>query len=169
MRKVILNLCTSLDGYIEGSNGEIDWCLTDQDYAMTPFLERIDTLFLGRISYEQLERDFPQGFAGKQKIVFSTTLNPSTTKHRVISGDMVQAVETIKQEEGKDIWLFGGASLLKSFLEHGLVDELMIAIHPLLLGSGKALLKDLTKRVELELTNTITYNTDLVQLFYKVK
>jgi len=48
MRKIILNLCTSLDAFIEGANGEIDWCFTDQDYSMTPFLERIDTIFFGR-------------------------------------------------------------------------------------------------------------------------
>ncbi|MEM7572045.1 MAG: dihydrofolate reductase family protein [Bacteroidota bacterium] len=166
-RKIILNLCTSLDGYIEGAQGEIDWCYTDQDYGMTAFLESVDTIFFGRHSYKQLLEMAPEAFADKQKVVFSTTLS-ATKDIQVLSGDVKTEVLQILAKSGKNIWLFGGAQLINSLLELGLVDEMMVAVHPLLLGSGKSLVGELSQRVQLELKDTITYSTGLVQLIYGV-
>lgn len=168
-RKVILNLCTSLDSYIEGANGEIDWCLTDQDYSMTEFLNQIDTIFFGRISYEQLIREMPNAFDDKQRIVFSKTLKSNTKASRVISENIGVEVEEILQEPGKDIWLFGGASLTTDMLNLNLVDELIISVHPLILGGGLPLFKEVASRIRLTLMNTKTFSTGLVQLYYKVE
>ena len=167
-RKIILNLCTSLDGYIEGAQGEIDWCFTDQDYGMTPFLEGVDTIFFGRHSYEQLLEMAPGAFADKQKVVFSTTMK-ETPGVRIIAGEQKAAIQQLLVEPGKNIWLFGGAVLINSLLELGLVDEMMVAVHPLLLGSGKPLIGDIQQRVQLELKDTVTYSSGLVQLIYTVK
>ena len=95
MREIILNLCTSLDSYIEGPNGEFDWCFTDQDYSMTAFLDRIDTIFLGRKSYEQLERDAPDAFSNKKKIVFSNSLKNEDNDLQIISSDIEKEVKEI--------------------------------------------------------------------------
>jgi dihydrofolate reductase len=75
MRKVVLNLAVSLDGFIEGPNGEYDWCLTDQDYGMTEFFTRTNTIFIGRQSYEMIAGAEDEYFPTIQKIyVFSDTL-----------------------------------------------------------------------------------------------
>lgn len=162
-------MCTSLDSYIEGKNGEIDWCLTDQDYSMTPFLERIDTIFFGRLSYEQLVREMPNAFADKSSIVFSKTLKNNDLSPRVIDKDIKEEVEKIKAEPGKDIWLFGGASLVTTMMNLNLIDELMISIHPLVLGEGKPLFVDIDSRKKLKLVDSKTFSTGLVQLYYDVK
>ncbi|HYX07740.1 MAG TPA: dihydrofolate reductase family protein [Bacteroidales bacterium] len=167
-RKIVLSLCTSLDFFIEGENGAIDWCLTDQDYSMTSFLERIDTILLGRISYEQLIRDLPNAFADKRKIVFSTSLRNVEKGYELIKAAPDQAMHEILSAPGKDLWLFGGAKLAASFLTHNLIDEMMISIHPLLLGKGKPLFHDFDKRTNLKLTDSKVFSTGLVQLYYQV-
>ncbi len=169
MRKVILNLCTSLDSFIEGEKGEIDWCFTDQDYSMTDFLNRVDTIFYGRKSYELQQQLMPQGFPGKKDIVFSTTLKNISKDSTIINGNIAEEVKKIQQQSGKDIWLFGGANLTSTFLGLKLVDELIISIHPLLLGKGKPLFADISDRITLKLTDTKTFSTGLVQLYYKVE
>jgi len=167
-RKIIINLCTSLDAFIEGANGEIDWCLMDQDYGMTAFLNRIDTIFFGRKSYEQLLTLAPNAFADKNKVVFSTSLK-SYKPDVLISSNMEQTTQEILNSEGKDIWLFGGASLITDMMNSDLVDEMMIAVHPLILGGGKPLFVDIETRKQLKLMDTVTYSTGLVQLIYEVE
>lgn len=168
-RKIILNLCTSLDSFIEGENGEIDWCFIDQDYSMTEFLDGIDTIFIGRKSYEQLIQEMPNAFSEKNKIVFSKTLKESKDNSQIISGNIEDMVNKIINKSGKNIWLFGGASLTTIFMNLNLVDELMISVHPLILGKGKPLFIDIQNRRKLELIDTKTFSTGLVQLFYKIK
>lgn len=169
MRKIIVNLCCSLDSFIEGANGEIDWCFTDQDYGMTTFLNRVDTLIFGRHSYVQLLEMAPDAFSDKQRIVISKTLQTEDKNTRIISSNVKEEIQKLINQPGKDIWFFGGASLLSSFLNLDLIDELMIAVHPLILGSGKPLFTDIHQRKKLKLTDTKTYSTGLVQLFYKVE
>ncbi|WP_437398749.1 dihydrofolate reductase family protein [Flagellimonas lutimaris] len=168
-RKVILNLCTSLDFYIEGKNGEIDWCFTDQDYGMTEFLNRIDTIFIGRKSYEQLIKEMPNAFADKKKIVFSKTLNSVDKNLTIIKNNFEESVNRITKSEGKDIWLFGGADLTTNMINANLVDKLMISVHPLILGNGKPLFIDIHNRQNLELIDTKTFSSGLVQLLYKME
>ena len=167
-RKIILNLCTSLDFFIEGANGEIDWCFIDQDYSMTEFLGKIDTILFGRKSYEQLIELMPEGFPGKTRVVCSNNPDYAPQDVRVIRGDLKTEVASLIQEPGLDIWLFGGSVLASSMLEEGLIDSLMISVHPLLLGKGKPLFPDLLSRLPLELTDCRTFSTGLVQLYYSV-
>jgi len=99
----------------------------------------------------------------------STTLNEVKDKNTtLINKDVTATVNKIKNEQGKDIWLFGGASLVTTFMNEGLVDELELAVHPILLGSGKPLFQNISKRIKLELTNSKVYDSGLVQLFYNV-
>ncbi|WCT12129.1 dihydrofolate reductase family protein [Mucilaginibacter jinjuensis] len=171
MRKVILNLAVSLDGFIEGPNGEYDWCLMDQDYGLTEFWDSIDTLFVGRKSYELLTNTGEiSHFSSAKMYVFSDTL--AEVQHdnvEIISGaNLVEDVNAIKNQEGKSIWFFGGASLLSSFMANGLVDEFLLSIHPILLGGGKALFQSITERTDLQLVETIPYSSGLVQLRYQL-
>lgn len=168
-RKIVLNLCTSLDSYIEGKNEEIDWCFTDQDYGMTEFLNRIDTIFFGRKSYEQLVREMPNAFSDKKKVVFSKTLKSDDSNLKIIRENIEGEVKGIVNSEGKDIWLFGGANLTTDMINANLVDELMISIHPLILGNGKHLFIDINKRRKLTLIDNKTFSTGLVQLSYKIE
>src|SRR5215831_14635414 len=102
MRKVILNLALSLDSLIEGPNGEYDWCFNDQDYGLTDFFKRIDTIFFGRKSYELVLQNNDGYFDSKRWYVFSTTLNEvERTNATLISKDVATAVNKIKNEPGK--------------------------------------------------------------------
>jgi dihydrofolate reductase len=172
MRKVILGLAVSLDGFIEGPNGEYDWCFTDQDYGMTEFYQRIDSVFYGRKSYEltlsmgdSIDEVMP-GFPKLKEYVFSNTWKEVKPGVILISGDIETQVRQIKNNPGKDIWLFGGASLTTSLLNFGLVDEINLAVHPILLGDGKRLFNQISKRTLLTLTDTKKYSSGLVSLTY---
>jgi dihydrofolate reductase len=170
MRKIILQLAVSLDGFIEGPNGEFDWCFTDDDYGMTEFFKSIDAVFMGRKSYEltlSMGGSVPPGFPQLREYVFSNSLNKVEGERILISGDLAKEVNKIKKEPGKNIWLFGGAALTTSFINLDLVDEMALAVHPVLLGAGKTLFQNIPDRVPLQLINTQTYPSGLVMLSYK--
>jgi dihydrofolate reductase len=166
MRKVILNVAVSLDGFIEGPNGEYDWCFTDGDYGMTSFLENIDAIFFGRKSYQLFITSFSHMWNDKRHYVFSNSLKSLDTNAILISGEMESKVAELKEESGKDIWLFGGADLTTSFLKGGLIDEFLLAVHPVILGQGKPLFKGIDKRIWLKLLESKTYESGLIQSRY---
>jgi len=170
MRKVILGLAVSLDSFIEGPNGEYDWCFTDQDYGMKHFLKRVDCLFMGRKTYEMAATvgDGGTGFSKMKSYVFSTTLDSVNKDAILIKGDIKNEVEKIKSENGKDIWLFGGAGLTASLMNLGLIDYMWLAVHPILLGGGKPLFCNIKKRINLRLIDTQTYDTGLVSVVYEI-
>ncbi|MBA2745084.1 MAG: dihydrofolate reductase [Flavisolibacter sp.] len=171
MRKLILQVAVSLDGYIEGPNGEYDWCLTDQDYGMKAFLQRVDSMFIGRKSYEltqKMDASAMAPFAHLATYVFSTTLSEVKQGDVLIKENIASEVKRIKLEPGKDIWLFGGASLTTSLLKANLVNEISLAVHPLVLGAGKMLFSDIPERMPLQLVDTKSYSSGLVSLTYSV-
>lgn len=179
MRKIILNLAVSLDGYIEGPNGEYDWCIMDDDMNFSGFLNSIDTIFFGRRSYEVFKQYTPLPTApqseqeiytltqAKKKYVFSYVLNaaadPSVT---IINSPFHDYVTTLKQQPGKDIWLFGGANLITSFANASLIDEYQLSIHPIILGAGKPLFTDILRRIPLTLKQSQTFRSGVTQLSY---
>lgn len=175
MRKLILGLAITLDGYIEGPNGEYDWCFTDQDYGLSEFFGRIDAMFIGRKSYEiaqqYAEQNNGETIPGMPKLteyVFSSTLETVKENAILISAHTIAQARSIKELPGKDIWLYGGASLTQSFMKEGLVDELWLSVHPILLGSGKLLFQEQDYRTPLTLLESKTYETGLVSLRYAI-
>ncbi len=168
MRKIILNVAVSLDGFIEGPNGEFDWCFTDQDYGMTNFMNGIDAIFFGRKSYELVLQMDKNPYPDKIKYVFSTTITNVEGNAKLISQNAEEAVKNIINQNGKDIWLFGGSILFTSLLNAGFVDEIQLAVHPILLGKGKPLFGELKERIYLKQFDTKTFSTGLVQLFYRL-
>lgn len=178
MRKVILNLAVSLDGFIEGPNGEIDWCIMDDDMNFDAFLSGIDTMFYGRVSYDAwgnfqpdentspAEKIMWQSIHAKNKFVFSSQ-NRQDDKATFISSHIAEKVTAIKEQPGKDIWLYGGANLIKTFIQLGLIDVYKMSVHPVVLGSGKPLFEDVKERIGLKLTGTNVYRSGVVELTYE--
>jgi dihydrofolate reductase len=172
MRKIILGLAVSLDSFIEGPGGEYDWCFTDQDYGLKELLSRVDAVFMGRKSYEltmTMDDIGIEGFSELKNYVFSTTLENVAGGATLIKNNIKTEVERIKNQAGKDIWLFGGAGLTSSLINLGLVDELSLAVHPILLGQGTPLFRDIRNRIRLELAGSKTYSTGLISLTYLIK
>jgi len=178
MKKVILDLATTLDGFIEGPNGEIDWCILDNDMNFDGFIASVDTIFYGRVSYDAWGNFQPdsnasaeeqllwQGVHSKNKFVFSSQQRQDG-KATFISADIAGAVNEIKKQNGKDIWLYGGASLIKTFINLGLIDTYRISVHPVALGKGKPLFENLKERVGLRLIKTNSFKSGVVQLIYE--
>lgn len=180
MKKIILDLAVTLDGFIEGPNGEIDWCIMDDDMDFDGFLSGIDTIFYGRVSYDTWGNYQPDAGAGvaeqnlwknvhaKNKFVFSSR-HRQDENATFISGHITDKVAEIKQQGGKDIWLYGGASLIRSFIGAGLIDVYRISVHPVALGAGKPLFENLQERVKLKLIKTNVFRSGVVQLIYETE
>ncbi|NRF40397.1 dihydrofolate reductase family protein [Pedobacter foliorum] len=175
MRKLVLGLAVTLDGYIEGPNGEYDWCFTDQDYGLNEFFTRVDAIFIGRKSYEMAQQyadsnngELVPGMPSMTEYVFSKTLKSVKEGAMLVSDDSIAEARRIKEQPGKDIWLFGGASLTDALMKEGLVDELWMSVHPILLGTGKPLFRSQESRTKLTLLESKTYETGLVSLRYSI-
>jgi dihydrofolate reductase len=144
MRKVILGVAVSLDGFIEGPNGEYDWCPPPSKKEMDDFMGKIDSIFFGRKSFELIGAS---AFPDKALFVFSNSLKKVDGKNvHLLSGDIVSQVKEIKNKPGKDIWLYGGASLTTTFINEGLIDEMWLGMVPIILGKGKPLFYDIRQR-----------------------
>jgi dihydrofolate reductase len=182
MRKIILDLAVTLDGFIEGPNGEIDWCIFDDasgsDDFLGDLLEEIDTIFYGRISYDlwgnwQPDKNSPpeikkayDAIHSKKKYVFSSTkVNDKNVV--TISSDIKYNVEKILNEPGKNIWLYGGGKLITTFLNLGLIDEFRLAVHPVILGAGKYLFNDIKSRINLKFQNVKSSKSGVTVLTYE--
>jgi dihydrofolate reductase len=169
MRKVVSGFAASLDGYIEGPNGEYDWILIDKEIDFSEQMKRYDAFFYGRKSYEAVVKMGTNTSPGTVHYVFSNSLDSVAPGFTLIRGDIKNKILQMKQEPGKDIAVFGGANLLARLLDLNVVDELSIAIIPVLLGRGKPMVDELTSRVWLSLVKTHTYSNGTVQLTYTVK
>jgi dihydrofolate reductase len=169
MRRVILFIAASLDGYIARPSGEIDWLFTDQDYGYTEFLASVDTVLIGRKTYEQVLTfgEFP--YQEKQSYVFSRDPGFDASPHaETIRTDIKAFVDTLRRSDGKDTWLVGGAALIHPFLEHELLDELILSVHPILLGSGIPLFSETALTTPLQCLASQCYDSGLVQMKYRV-
>ena len=182
MRKIVLDLAVTLDGFIEGPNGEIDWCIMDGDImdgesGFGAFLNSIDTIFYGRVSYDLWGQFQPDSNAAaaeqqlwktvhsKKKYVFSHQPKDDG-KATYIHGDIAAQVAAIKQQPGKNIWLYGGGKLITTFIAQGLIDVYRLAVHPVLLGEGKPLFSGFKNRVGLSLINSTSHKSGVVLLEY---
>ena len=140
MRRVLYRVAASLDGFIAGPNGEIDWIVPDPTADFASLYASVDTVLIGRRTYElTLQPGAPPWPAGWNIYVCSRTLDPG--QHRgvsVIGVDLEATVAALRAEAGRDIWLFGGGSLFASLLAADLVDDIQLAIMPVLLSIDSA-------------------------------
>lgn len=177
-RRIIVDLAVTLDGFIEGENGEIDWCIMESEMGFIDFLNQIDTILYGRKSYDlwgqytpktedtDTEREMWELVHSKEKYVFSRTQKGTDNKAIFINENIREEVNKLKNKPGKDIWLYGGASLITNFINLGLVDEFRLSVHPVILGEGRPLFIDIKQRMNLKLINTRTFSSGVVQLIY---
>jgi dihydrofolate reductase len=192
MRKVILAMQMTLDGFSTGPNGEMDWlpafdneeAWKDLHQEMWNQIENADTMLLGRVTYQiwetywpaaatnpnstENDRKFSRYAEETQKIVVSNTLDKVNWRNtRLLKGNIAEEVLKLKQQSGKNMYLVGGASLAQTFTNLGLIDEYRIIIHPVILGNGKPLLRDVNVRRKLKLIDTKTYHSGAVGVNYQ--
>ena len=164
-------MAASLDGYIAGPHGEVDWIVQDPDVDFAERFEQFDTFLVGRRTYESMVRAGRGTIPGKRLLVFSRTLlqsdHPGVT---LISERIGETVAGLRGRSGLDIWLFGGGVLFRSLLDLGLVDTVEIAVIPVLLGDGVPVLPPPSRQTRLLLTRHREYpKTGIISLEYAVQ
>lgn len=188
MRKLIICLHTSLDGYAAGPGGEMDWIRFDDalfDFV-GQFTEQSDTALYGRVTYNMMDAYWPT--AGDQpnasrhgkhhsswynkveKVVISESLQADPEKKRtVISGDLKGNIENLKGQPGQNILLFGSPSIVRQLQEHNLIDDYWLMVNPVILGSGISLFAKDIHKLDLELVETKHFSCGVAGLNFKKK
>lgn len=170
-RKVVLYIAMSLDGFIAGKNDELDF-LTQvekegEDYGYAQFIETIDTVIMGRKTYE-IVLSFGVGFphADKKSYILTRTSRDTEANVNFFNGNINTLIDDLKKTDGKNIFIDGGAKVVHLLLKNQLIDELIISIIPVLLGDGIRLFKGEEPEQKLELISTKAFEKGLVQLHY---
>jgi dihydrofolate reductase len=183
MRKLIYSMGVSLDGFIAGPGGEIDWSAPDEELHRfhNQQAKEIGTHFCGRRLYEvmtywetadqnpsmgEIELEFARIWQAMPKVVFSTTLEKVEGNARLASGDVAEEVAELKEQQGKDLAV-GGAGLAAAFIELGLVDEYRLFVSPVILGGGTPYFPTQDERTDLELVERQTFGSRVVYLRYQ--
>jgi dihydrofolate reductase len=176
MRKLSLFIATSLDGYIAKPNDDLSFLKLvekeGEDYGYTEFTANIDTIILGRRTYDWVLREIGTSHYdnGERNVyVITRTERQSVGKTKFYTGNLKELVQQLKSENGKNIYCDGGAEIVNELLKSDLIDELIVSIVPVLVGNGIRLFKDGRPEQQLELVNTKTFDTGLIQLHYKRK
>lgn len=184
MRKLKLQMQVSVDGFVAGPEGQLDWMTWELDDKLLQFINSFtdssDTILLGRkmtegfINYwegvvnnqpDSPEFSFAQKMVNIPKIVFSKTLKSIAGKNTTLeNGDLVTAVNNLKNQDGKDIIVYGGANFVSSLIKNNLIDEMNLFVNPTAIGKGMAIF---TERTNLKLTNSKFYECGIVVNKYK--
>ena len=179
---------TSLDGFVGGPNGEMNWInINDEifDFVAT-MTDKADTALYGRVTYEMMQGYWPT--AGEQpnaskhdkehsawynkvsKIVLSKTLSKKALDNTTVIGDqLADNINKIKKQDGKNILIFGSPTASHSLLSQGLIDEFWLFVNPVLLGQGIPLFKDVTEKTKLKLIETKIFSCGVIALHYETK
>ncbi len=186
MRKVVLFMHVTLDGFVAGVNGEMDWIDHSEEifeYA-DQLISQSDTALYGRITYQMMESFWPtahqQPTATKHdiahtswynkvsKFVVSRTMKdanlPNTT---IINNHLVEEIVTLKQAQDKDILMFGSPTVAHALMAENLIDDYWLFVNPVLLGEGKSLFSDIKQRIHLKLTTSKTFASGTIGLHYQ--
>lgn len=159
-----------MDGYIaREEDGGIDWLFSDADYGYRQFYDSVDAVIMGRKTYE-LEQKLGVKHEGKRCYVFSRRRSRKGKEGHGAEfvRDAAEFTRRIVQEDSpKDVWLEGGGEVVSALMNEGLVDEIILSIHPIILGRGIPLFRNMNE-ARLELTKSTAYESGLVQLHYKV-
>ena len=181
----------SLDGYIAGPNGELDWENQDTEiggYLIPELLKTVDTMIIGRVLYEEFFEawpamakdpnmpkeivDFAYWVEDTPKVVISKTLDKVTWNNSILVNvkndeDILREVKQLKEQSGGDIVLFGGVRLAQTLVRLGVVDEYRFKFQPIVLGKGKHLFEDLTEQRKLNLTFSKAFKAGVMALYYE--
>ena len=188
MRKLIFFMHTSLDGFVAGLNGEMDWINIDDaifDFVAT-MTNKADTALYGRVTYDMMQSYWPT--AGEKpnaskhdiehsawynkvlKVILSKTISEKGLDNTKVIGDrLADNINKIKKQEGKNILIFGSPTASHSLLSQGLIDEFWLFVNPVLLGHGIPLFKGVPERTKLKLIETKTFSCGVIALHYETK
>lgn len=176
MRKLSLFIATSLDGYIAKPNDDLSFLKlvekVGEDYGYAEFTANIDTIILGRKTYDYVLREIGSSHYdnGQRDVyVITKTAKPDAGKTTFYTGKLSDLIKRLKAESGKNIYCDGGAEIINELLQHDLIDELIISVIPILVGDGTRLFKDNRPEQQLEFVSAKSFETGLVQLHYKRK
>lgn len=177
---------TSLDGFVAGPNGEMNWIKVDEemfDFVAT-MTAQADTVLYGRVTYEMMQGYWPTAgdkpnaskhdkehsawYNKVSKIVLSKTMQETGLHNTKVIRDQLQDnINILKQQEGKNILIFGSPRASKSLLNEGLIDEFWLFVNPLILGKGMLLFKDITGTTKLKLVESKTFASGVIALHYR--
>lgn len=168
MRRIILYSAASMDGFIAGPANEIDWLFHDQDYGFTAFFDSVDTTIMGYTTYAET-RKFPEfPFPGKSNYVLTRDhADEKDTRYIFLTLFSDEFFSEMKQEPGGDIWLVGGGEINRLFLEHDLIDCIVLSYHPVIIGTGKTLFPGSEFRKLFHVTNTQLFPSGLFQVTFE--
>lgn len=190
MRKIILLMHVSLDGFVTGPNGEMDWIIhteEEQNYV-TDLLNTVDTVLFGRVTYQMMESFWPTvpshpvlskskyhaehavWIEKTEKIVFSKTLDKvEWSNSRLVKEHIAEEVAKMKQQPGKNIVMIASSGLAQTFMQLGLIDEYRINVNPIVVGGGRPLFKNIKDRIDLKLAEAKTFRSGVVGLVYGIR
>lgn len=188
MRNLILFMHTSLDGFVGGPNGELNWAsINDEIFDFVATLtEKADTALYGRVTYDMMQSYWPTAatqpnatkhdkehsvwYSQVAKVVLSRTISEEGLENTtVISDHLTENINKIKNQDGKNILIFGSPTASHSLLSEGLIDEYWLFVNPVLLGNGIPLFKGVTEKTRLKLLETKIFDCGVIALHYGTK
>lgn len=186
MRKLKLQMQLSLDGFVAGPNGEMDWMVWNWDEPLNKYVgditESVDCIVLGRvlaqgfIDYWANAAANPETVPGAQKlndtpkVVFTKTLESNEWSNTTLAkGDLVEEITALKNQSGNDIIAYGGGNFVSDLIKHNLIDEYHLFINPTILGNGMPIFKSLEDKLNLQLIESRGFECGIVVLCYKPK
>jgi len=188
MRKLKLQVQMTVDGFIAGPGGEIDWMVWDCDDELkkyvTELTESVDCIILGRklaegfiphwtkVAADPHDPEFTAGrkFMDTHKVVFTKTLARCEWDNTVLAkGDLVDEVMKLKGQEGQDIIAYGGAAFVSALIKHSLIDEFHLFINPAAIEKGMAIFKEMDGKQDLTLVKAAAFDCGIVVLNYELK
>lgn len=190
MRRIITTTWVTLDGFIAGPKGEMDWIGEIYDDAMANYesdlVSSADTLLLGRVTYQSFagswphvpdspdasegEKEYARKLNAMRKLVFSRTLETLEWNNSTLLREVVpEEIERLKQEPGRDMLIYGSASLVQTLTNLRLIDEYQVLVHPVILGGGKPLFHGIGGEVKLQLVESKTHPSGVVRLSYRLR
>lgn len=184
MRKLKLQMQVSVDGFVAGPNGELDWMLFDWDDVLikyvTELTDSVDTILLGRKLAEGFipywksvagNVEDPQHNAGKiftnlPKVIFTKTIQKSEWENTTLEKD-IDAIKNLKNQPGKDIIAYGGANFISSLIQNNLIDEYHLFVNPVILGHGLSIFKDIEEKKKFKLAKSTPTGNGIIVLYYE--
>lgn len=186
MRKFKLQMQMTVDGFVAGPNGEMDWMTLpwteDINTYVDEIMETVDTVVLGRklaegfipywagVAANPDDPEFTSGkrFADTPKVVFTKTLDKPEWDNTVIAkGNLVDEITKLKNQDGKDIIAYGGATFVSALIKHGLIDEYHLFVNPTAIGNGMTIFKELDSKQDLTLVKSTLFDCRIVALNYQ--
>jgi dihydrofolate reductase len=184
MRKLKLQIQVSIDGFIAGSKGEMDWMTWDWSNDLKNYVQQltdsVDTIILGRklaegfiphwaviaADHDNLENETGKFFNDTPKIVFTKTLKKSDWKNSILADDLIEKTTELKKQSGKDIIAYGGADFVSNLIKEGLIDEFHLFINPAAIGRGMAIFNKVNEKQNFKLMHSESFECGITVLVY---